>query len=198
MKNFSEKKVEELTFHELKEVREIIDKLPLNLVVRVENEDGSLSGFEEISYDIEEDWFDVDDSAYEAIVGKCFANPDKTEVLKVIGLSKGLNKNRAGSEHEFEFIYERFYLEGGGWEIPDYIWLQETVSYNKEYEAYRLSDLAELNIASENMYHLGKDGKLYVDMSCCGDYEKYEEVSEHLFLYAKEIATEYGTVTYEV
>lgn len=202
MTDYSNKKVSDLSFSEIREIRSIIDKLPKSVVVLVENEEEDTQlTFEEATEDIIEDWFDIDDSICENLVGKCFVNSDKTEILKVIGLSKGLNRNRKEYEEAYEFIYERFWLCKYGkhekWEIPDYIWLQETAQYDYTYRCYCLSDMAEMNIASEGMYHIGKDGNLYVDRSCGGDYEAYKEVSEHLFLYAKEEATENGKKKYE-
>lgn len=203
MTDYSKRKVSDLSFSEIREIRSIVDKLPKNVVVLVENEEEDTQlTFEEATEDIVEDWFNIDDSVYEGLVGKCFIKSDKTEILKIIGLSKGLTRKRKEYEEAYEFIYERFWLCKYGkhesWEIPDYIWLQETAKDDLIYENYCLSDLAEMNIASENMYLVGKDGKLYVDRTCGGDYEVYEEVNEHLFLYAKEEATKGGTKTYEM
>lgn len=203
MKDYSSKRVKELTFQEVEELKAIISRLPKDTVVKVEDEDfNNEIEFDEAVYDIQDDWFDVDDEVYESLVGKCFINNARDEIVKVIGLSKGLCSERAEYEDAYEFIYERFYyatVKGRpSWVLPDYIWLQETANYDEKYKNYCLSPLAEMNIASENMYHVGKDGKLYVDHTCGGDYEMYEEVNEHLFLYAKDDATNGGTKTYEM
>jgi hypothetical protein len=45
-----------------------------------------------------------------------------------------------------------------------------------------------MNIASEEMYHLGKDGKLYVDISCGGDYDEFGPLSSVNFELIREEA----------
>ena len=77
----------------------------------------------------------------------------------------------------YEFIYEIFYKHGKrDWENDDYIWLQNA---GEEYEKYRLTPYAEMNIAAEEMYHLGKDGRLYQDPGCEGTYDiVFDEITD--------------------
>ena len=128
-------------------------------------------------------FFDVTHEDFEKIVGKCFKN--KYKVIKVLALS---------DKHDENFLYEEYEIwSNGSCHNKDYIWLQEMVYGDfphKEYEKYCLTPHTEMNIFSEDMYQLGKDGKLYVDITCGGNYEAFSEVKESIFEICKAEAIE--------
>lgn len=181
MKDYSGKFMTDLSFEEIQEVKDILSKLPMDVIVTIENEDEQYD-FKEFTYELEEEFFDVPDEDYNKIVGKCFMNQSKTQMLKVLSLSVGLSPNRAKYDKAYEFIYEEFDRYNDNKFYPlDYIWLQETAEDDDNYKPYCLSDTCELNIAKEGMYHLGKDGNLYVDVDCGGTYDKFTEISAEEF-----------------
>lgn len=119
-----------------------------------------------------EEFFNVSREDYESIIGKSFTNEDQSIVLRVLGLPK--------DEEDYCFLYEEYSEDSlGEWNSKDYIWLQNET--DPKYESYRLTPDTEMNIASENMYHLGKDGNLYVDYSCGGDYEMFNPIPDEIF-----------------
>lgn len=97
-----------------------------------------------------EDFF-VND--YKDLLGKCFINQD-------LGIALGILDCPEDRDY-YEFLFEQFekYIDEG-WHCKDYIWLQHCGDI--EYEKYQLTTQTEMNIASESMYHLGKDGNLYL------------------------------------
>ena len=97
-------------------------------------------------------------------------NEDEDTIIRILDLPEG-------KENYYEFIYEIFYRHGRrDWENDDYIWLQNA---GEEYEKYRLTPYAEMNIAAEEMYHLGKDGRLYQDPDCSGTYDiVFDEITD--------------------
>ena len=77
----------------------------------------------------------------------------------------------------YEFLYEIYEYVLDSWQTQEYIWLQESAygKYGKdEYKCLCLNSQTEMNIASENMFHLGKDGNLYKSY----DYEEYYRFTE--------------------
>ena len=110
------------------------------------------------------DFFDIPMSDYEHLVGKTFKCKEIGEVMKVTGLPD-LPKN---------FLYEIYWQSSydDKWHLQNYIWLQQH-AYGKfgqdEYKPYCLTSQTEMNILSEGMFHLGKDGNLYKSY----DYEEY-------------------------
>jgi hypothetical protein len=79
-----------------------------------------------------------------------------------------------------EFIYEKFIKEEfGGWQVEDYIWLQE--QDKPRYEKHKITPYANMNIGSENMFHLGKNGKLYTTVECGDEWYEYHEISNEEF-----------------
>ena len=95
--------------------------------------------------------------------------------------------------HVNNFLYEKYEKHNDEtWHQQDYIWLQETAKSKKypdtEYLRWCLSNQTDMNINSEDMFMLGKDGNFYVDTSCGGDYEIYRPISEATFEIIKEEA----------
>jgi hypothetical protein len=52
---------------------------------------------------------------------------------------------------------------------------------DKKYLKFCITPYTEMNIGSENMYHLGKDGNLYIDVDCSGEYMKIENIENETF-----------------
>ena len=137
---------------------------------------------------LDDDFFDCDIDDYKAIVGKCFRHDDI--VLKVLGIRDDFdNKYYKDGHYETEFLYEQYECYSDEWHIQDYIWLQEMV-YGKyaserdknEYLRFCITPNTEMNIGREGMYMLGKDGLLYVDEDCSGEwYTRYEEIPNEVF-----------------
>jgi hypothetical protein len=126
---------------------------------------------------VDEDDFDdffVDfdsNKEYQDIVGKCFINNRIGEAVKVL-LVTDLDPAK--------FIYEKFIKEEfGGWNVEDYIWLQE--QDKPRYEKHKITPYANMNIGSENMFHLGKNGKLYTTVECGDEWYEYHEISNEEF-----------------
>ena len=108
---------------------------------------------------------------YQDIVGKCFINNRIGDVVKIL-LVTDLDPS--------EFIYERFnQTRYGVWITEDYIWLQE--QNDLKYEKYKVTPYANINIGSEGMFHLGKNGKLYTSVSCGDEWYEYHEISNEEF-----------------
>lgn len=76
------------------------------------------------------------------------------------------------------------------WHCQDYIWLQEGAKGKHARPEYLrcLTSQTDMNINSENMFALGKDGNLYVDMTCGGDYDVFRPMSAGTFELIKEEA----------
>lgn len=124
------------------------------------------------------DEFFVDDvyEEFKKIEGKCFINETLGEAVKIIKIPNDEYDNF----ELYEFIFEKFYQNTlGEWYAEDYIWLQEQdeVEFNK----YKLTEFADMNIASENMMHLGKDGMIYINVSCGNEYYQLHQITEQEF-----------------
>ena len=139
------------------------------------------------SIKLDDDFFDCNIDDYKAIVGKCFRHKDI--VLKVLGIRDDFdNKYYKVDQLEKEFLYEQYEFYNNKWHIPDYIWLQDMV-YDKnatkedkeEYLRFCFTPNTEMNIGREEMYLLGKDGLLYADYHCSGEYTQYKEIHNETF-----------------
>ena len=120
------------------------------------------------------DWeeFFMDD--YKDIQGKCFINKGLGIVLGILDCPEDRNS--------YEFLFEQFekWDSDGEWHCKDYIWLQNCGDL--EYEKYKLTTQTEMNIASENMYHLGSDGNLYLWTGDCeNEYYKFTPLDQRDF-----------------
>ena len=108
---------------------------------------------------------------YQDIVGKCFINSRIGDAVKIL-LVTDLDPS--------EFIYERFnQTRSGMWIAEDYIWLQE--KNDLKYEKYKVTPYANINIGSEGMFLLGRNGKLYTSVSCGDEWYEYHEISNEEF-----------------
>lgn len=181
MTNWHYKKLNELSFAELKQLKDLIYTLPEDLVISINGQEGEID-IDDYIESRSEEFFDVSDEDYKNLVGKCFIDKSKSIALKVVGLPE---------KNIYEFLYEQYELDKRSltWHNKDYIWLQETSSNRlRDFKKYRISSQTEMNISAEGMYRLGKDEKLYVDVSCGGDYEVYEPLSSVNFELIREEA----------
>ena len=123
-----------------------------------------------VSEDDFDDFFADDYEDYKKIVGKCFINEEIGVAVKILEIP-----NDEYYEIEpYEFIYERCDNWIDGWNFEDYNWLQE---HTGVYEKYKITPYANMNIASENMFHLGKNGRLYTSVACDDDYYEFHEIT---------------------
>ena len=133
--------------------------------------DGIIEESDFVTISDDSDFFDVPDYAYDNILGKTFKCNELGAVMQVTGLPVVENREK------YEFLYEIYENCDGEWQAQDYIWLQES-AYGKygreEYRFFCLTSQTEMNIASENMFHVGKDGNLYKSY----DYEEYFKFTE--------------------
>ena len=177
------KNLDDLNLRELSKLKYIVSCLPKGIKVTISSGDKTYKYFDDYFMDRINNFFNATREDYEKIVGKCFKSEDR--IIKVLGMSDG---------HDFEFLYEEHEkYRDDSWHNKDYIWLQDTAYGrfpHKEYEKYCLTPQTEMNIASESMYQLGKDGNLYVDTDCGGNYEVFKEVKESLFEVIREEALE--------
>ena len=201
---WSEKSLKEMTLNELSELEFILDHMPdgIDITINVWG-DKSLGEEDETYYNLHDyieertkELFDVKREDYEAIVGKCFMSEHKNIVVKIVGLS---------DEKDYEFLFEQYEQCSDGWHHQDYIWLQETAKsslYGEKYRKYCLTKQTDMNISQEHMFQLAKDGNLYVDTTCGGDYCIYTPIKPSLFEVIKaeviENDGEYETQGYDV
>ena len=130
-------------------------------------------------YRLPVDFLNTTREDYKKIVGKCFIfEYDKSIVIRIEDLI---------SPQYSEFLYEQYDQHSDNtWNCKDYIWLQNTAAYDPEYKKYCLTDQTEMNIGSEDMFYLGKDGYLYTAVDCGGawyrwipfDSDKFEKIKE--------------------
>lgn len=142
------------------------------------SEDWCVVGEEEnvivhVDEDEEDDFFVGCDARkeYQDIVGKCFINNRIGVAVKILLLTDlGPSK----------FIFERFdEWSVRGWKVEEYNWLQERD--DPEYEKYKITPYANMNIGSEDMFHLGRNGKLYTTVDCGDEWYEYHEISNEEF-----------------
>ena len=130
-------------------------------------------------YKLPVDFLNTTEEDYKKIKGKCFIKENDNDV--VVRVEDILSPEFA------EFLHEEYvkYFDDS-WHCKDYIWLQETAKYDSKYEKYCLTTQTEMNIGSEEMYHLGKDGNLYVTVECGDEWyrfipfdsDKFEKIKE--------------------
>ena len=137
---------------------------------------------EEVSkgiYILPVDFLNTTEEDYKKIKGKCF--------IRELGEFMVVRVEDIISPQYSEFLYEQYeQYNDGSWNCKDYNWLQETAVYDPEYRKHCLTDQTDMNIGSEEMYHLGKDGNLYVTLECGDEWlrfipfdpDKFEKIKE--------------------
>ena len=128
---------------------------------------------------VSEDDFDVffadDYEDYKKIMGKCFINERMGVAVKILEIPD----DEYYQVEPYEFIYERCNKWIYGWDFEDYIWLQNQTK--EKYKKLKLTPYADMNIASEGMFHLGKNGRLYTNISCDDEYYEFTEITADEF-----------------
>jgi hypothetical protein len=112
---------------------------------------------------------------YAKVMGKCFFNEELGVAVKILLVPDEDDYNL----NTYEFIYEKFENNYFGWEPEDYIWLQEQT--DEMYKQYKITPYANLNNASENMFHVGKNGNLYTTVDCGDEWYEFTEISNEEF-----------------
>lgn len=123
-----------------------------------------------VSEDDFDDFFADDYEDYKKIIGKCFINESIGIAVKILEIPN----DEYYQIEPYEFIYERCDNWIDGWNFENYNWLQEQTGV---YEKYKITPYANMNIASENMFHLGKNGRLYTSVACDDDYYEFHEIT---------------------
>ena len=124
------------------------------------------------------DFLNTTEEDYKKIKGKCFIKENGNDIV--------VRVEDIISPQYPEFLYEQYdQYSDGSWNCKDYNWLQGTAAYDPEYRKYCLTDQTDMNIGSEEMYLLGKDGNLYVTIEgdewlrfIPFDSDKFEKIKE--------------------
>ena len=125
--------------------------------------------------DAEEFFVDNTYDAYKVLKGKCFIIKG-CMAIKILDVPNDEYDNI----DPYEFIYEKFDLvNDSDWEPEYYNWLQEQTE--DKYKKYKITQYSNMNIASENMFHLGKNGKLYTTVDCGDEYYEFAEITKEQF-----------------
>ena len=127
-----------------------------------------------VSEDDVDNFFADDYDDYKKIMGKCFINEEIGIAVKILEIPD----DEYYQIEPYEFIYERCDDWIDGWNFEDYNWLQEQTGV---YEKYKITPYANMNIASEGMFHLGKNGRLYTNISCDDEYYEFTEITSDEF-----------------
>lgn len=127
-----------------------------------------------VSEDDVDDFFADDYEDYKKIMGKCFINEEIGIAVKILEIPN----DEYDHIEPYEFIYERCDKWIDGWNFEDYNWLQE---HTGVYEKYKITPYANMNIASEEMLHVGKNGKIYTTVACDDEYYEFTEITADEF-----------------
>jgi hypothetical protein len=127
-----------------------------------------------VSEDDVDDFFVDDYDDYKKIMGKCFINEEIGIAVKILEIPD----DEYYQIEPYEFIYERCDNWIDGWNFEDYNWLQE---HTGVYEKYKITPYANMNIASEEMFHVGKNGKIYTTVACDDEYYEFTEITADEF-----------------
>ena len=130
-------------------------------------------------YKLPVDFLNTTEEDYKKIKGKCFIKENGNDI--VIRVEDIISPEFTNFLHE---EYVKYFDDS--WNCKDYNWLQNTAVYDPEYKKYCLTDQTDMNIGSEEMYCLGKDGNLYVTVECGDewyrfipiDFDKFEKIKE--------------------
>lgn len=170
--------IKKYTLQELCDLRRIIEDLPMECYVSLDlNMTGDYIDIYDYIDRYEKDFFNVSDDAYNNIVGKIFVNGNETNEFNYTKIFKVIGFNPLDPT---EFFYEEYIKSNDGWYQPDYNYLKEHINDNSVYSQYKDRPEVFVNIRSEEMYMLGKDGNLYVDESCGGDYSVFTPIDDEI------------------
>lgn len=148
-------------------MRQLLDELSTNDDETTSTDNDTIVVVSEDDFD---NFFADDYVDYKKIVGKCFINERIGVAVKILEIPNDKYLNI----EPYEFIYERCDKWIDGWNFEDYNWLQE---HTDAYEKYKITPYANMNIASEEMFHVGKNGKIYTTVSCDDEYYEFTEIT---------------------
>ena len=160
--------IQPFTEEEYKQMYDFLDELSTN---DEENTSTNNNAVVVVNEDDVDDFFADNYEDYKKIMGKCFINERLGIAVKILEVSDDFEP--------FEFIYERFDEWYNGWVPENYNWLQEQTK--EKYEKLKLTPYANMNIAAEGMLHLGKNGRLYTNISGDDAYFEFIEITADEF-----------------
>ena len=194
--SWGSKSLKDMSLNELSKLEFILDHMPDGIDITISVGETSFDNIRDYVEQRTNEFFNTTREDYERIVGTCFINEYKTKVLKVVGFPDADDD----SNSELNFLYEQYERwSDGTWHNKEYIWLQETAheehsellkDWAEKYKKYCLTPQTEINLDAEGMYMLGKDGNLYSDYSCGGDYYVFKPMKLTTFELIREEAIE--------
>lgn len=135
-------------------------------------------------YILPEDFFNTTEEDYKKIKGKCFIRELGGFIVLRVEDNVFSIPDAPGV-----FLYEQYdQYNDGSWNCKDNNWLQKTAVYDPEYRRFCLTDQTDINIGSEEMYCLGKDGNLYVTLECGDEWLRFIPIDSDKFEKIKEEA----------
>lgn len=167
--------IKDYSITELSDLQYTLENLPLEIDNTL-NINGEKVDIEEYFEKMQDDFFNVPDEEYRNAIGKIFLNKKDGVAFKVVGYNPVYPTN---------FFYKEYNLIDCQWKPSNrYNWLKESFKKNNPWKFYKPEEIKATerfrgqddvfkNVASEGMYMFGKDGNMYVDYSCGGDYNMY-------------------------
>ena len=128
-----------------------------------------------VNEDDVDDFFADNYDDYKKIMGKCFINEEIGIAVKILEIPN----DEYYQIEPYEFIYEKCENWNDEWNFESYNWLQNQTK--EKYKELKLTPYADMNIASEDMFHLGKNGRLYTNISCGDEYYEFTEITADEF-----------------
>ena len=190
MKDFSKKTLDEMTLADFFELGCTLENMPKGMDSKITFtwHGKTYDDFDDMHMDVIRDYFTPTDEFMESLVGNCYMSLQSDRIVKIIGV-RGDYDSKYHKEEIDEFLYEEFWKDyRGNWRVNDYSWLQEqakadysTEEERNKYKKWCLTPYTEMNIHSESMYMVGKDGILYVDYGCDRDYQPFRRVESSIF-----------------
>lgn len=169
------------TDEEYQDMYQLLDELSTNDETNTSTNNDTIVVVSEDDFD---DFFTNDYVDYKKIMGKCFINEEIGIAVKILQITA----DEYNQIEPYEFIYERFEEQFDGWASEDYNWLQNQT--REKYEKLKITPFANMNIASEDMFHLGKNGKLYTTVDCGDEWYEFTEITNEQFEKIKNEAIE--------
>lgn len=160
------------TDEEYQDMYQLLDELSTNDEETTSTNNDTIVVVSEDDFD---NFFTNDYVDYKKIVGKCFINKELEEAVKILKITA----DEYYQIEPYEFIYEKFDEYYDGWAPEDYNWLQEQTQ--DKYNEFKITPYANMNIASENMFHLGKNGNLYTSVDCGDEWYEFTEITNEQF-----------------
>lgn len=190
MKDYSNKTLDEMTITELFDLRMALENMPKGMDSKITFtwRGKEYDDIEDLHMDAITEYFSPTEDIMKTLVGKCLKEPFGDTVIKIVGLRDDYDSPYYKDQFD-EFLYEKYEkYRDGTWHPQDYIWLQKeavskyrTEEERNKYKRWCHTTQTELNYASESMYMVGKDGKLFIDYDCSNDYKALIPISNKTF-----------------